>query len=234
MAPEQARGEPDLDERTDLYALGATLYEMLSGRPAVDAESTADKLRHTLDGTVVPLEEYPWVPAPLCAIVQRAMATRREDRYQTVQQLIDDVELFFEGRPVSARAEGWLARLGRHYTSRAPRSMRLRFIDVDTLAASSVLLGVALGAWAAPWLSGWAWLIAVLGALIGIPFYRTWFRRQHPDDPTTAPLEGSTLTQTTEPERPSATATTRRAVPPPDDPHATTLDSARERGPRAR
>jgi eukaryotic-like serine/threonine-protein kinase len=219
MAPEQAAGAAHLDERADVYALGATLYEMLSGQPPIQADSQLEKLRHTVDGTIVPLDEFPWVPTPLCALVSRALATDREDRYPSALALIADVESFLEGRPVGARDDGWLARLSRHYTSRAPRSMRLRFIDIDTLAASSLLIGTAIGVWTAPWLGGLAWLIAALGALVGIPFYRTWFRRPRPDDPMAAPHVPPGLSATTSPERPSATATTRRANPPePADP----------------
>ena len=88
MAPEQASGDPSLaDERADVFALGAILREMLSG-------------------------DQP-VPGPLAAIRDRAMAPRREDRYQSVGELTADVARFLDGAPVAAYRENLLERVAR-------------------------------------------------------------------------------------------------------------------------
>jgi WD40 repeat protein/serine/threonine protein kinase len=105
MSPEQALGKRSLvDRRSDIYALGATLYELLSLEPAIDGherweilakigreEPTALKLRN------------PAVPRDLATIVAKAMAKDVADRYQTAGELAQDLNLFLEGRPINAR-----------------------------------------------------------------------------------------------------------------------------------
>jgi serine/threonine-protein kinase len=81
IAPEQLRGEP-LDCRADLYALGATLYMMLSGRPPFEGPSLTDYFRQHLEQDPPPLEtQAPGVPRGLVAVVEQALAKRPDDRY---------------------------------------------------------------------------------------------------------------------------------------------------------
>jgi serine/threonine protein kinase len=88
MAPEQERGEVDrIDERTDVWALGALLAFLLEG------------------------EEPP--PRPLAAIRRRAMAAEPEERYPKVEELAADLSLYLAGLPVRAHQEGVLERAGR-------------------------------------------------------------------------------------------------------------------------
>ncbi|MCC7534864.1 MAG: protein kinase [Deltaproteobacteria bacterium] len=99
LAPEQARGALDeIDARTDVFALGALLYEILSGRPPYTGPTlpaallAASECRHPRLGSLVRD-----VPAELLAIVERAMAARRDDRYTTATELAHALERFQAG-----------------------------------------------------------------------------------------------------------------------------------------
>ncbi|MBN8611413.1 MAG: protein kinase [Deltaproteobacteria bacterium] len=81
MAPEQVEGR-DVDARTDVYAMGATMYQMLSGAMPYDAKTPAAIVGAILDGPPVPLVlRAPELPTKLLAIVERAMARDPEDRF---------------------------------------------------------------------------------------------------------------------------------------------------------
>jgi serine/threonine protein kinase len=97
MAPEQARGEPDLDARADVYALGGILHFLLTGQAP---EGTGPR------------------PKPLAAVCRKALATDRTGRYATVAELGGDVAHFLAGRRVAAYPENvWETsrRLARKY-----------------------------------------------------------------------------------------------------------------------
>jgi serine/threonine-protein kinase len=83
MAPEQARGADDVDARADVYAVGATMYQALTGKMPFEAASVPALLFAIVEKTPAPLRELrPDVPADFIAVVERAMAKRREDRFQ--------------------------------------------------------------------------------------------------------------------------------------------------------
>jgi serine/threonine-protein kinase len=82
MAPEQARGEPDVDARADVYAVGATLYQALSGRLPHDAPSIPALLFAIVEKMPPPLRELrPDLPAELSNVIERAMAKDRNARF---------------------------------------------------------------------------------------------------------------------------------------------------------
>lgn len=89
VSPEQARGDV-LDERSDVYALGAILFEVLSGEPP---QPGADP-------------RAPGAPPELVAIARRALQARREDRYPTAKAFAADLLAWFEGRRVGAHVYG--------------------------------------------------------------------------------------------------------------------------------
>jgi serine/threonine-protein kinase len=101
MAPEQAQGRvEDIDARTDVFSLGAILYVILTGRPPYVGEDVSRKLKAAQRGVIKPPAEVVpgrTLPARLCDITMRALATLPKDRFQTVQELKAELEGFLRG-----------------------------------------------------------------------------------------------------------------------------------------
>lgn len=105
MSPEQALGKRALiDHRTDIYSLGATLYELLTLRPAFTGQDREEVLRQ------VAFEEPPpprqldrTIPVELETIVLKAMTKEPAGRYAAAQELADDLRCYLEHRPIKAR-----------------------------------------------------------------------------------------------------------------------------------
>jgi predicted Ser/Thr protein kinase len=93
MSPEQARGEVKrLDRRTDVYSLGATLFDLLAGRPPFVAASTADMLLMVMMEEPPALRKLvPTVPESIDTVVNKCLAKEALQRYQTAQELADDL-----------------------------------------------------------------------------------------------------------------------------------------------
>ena len=104
MSPEQALGERDLDGRTDLYALGATLYEMIAGRRPFVADDTGGLLNKILREAPMPLgDRVPDLPPDVSRVVMKALEKRPDDRYANAAALRDDLLALADGRPVTGR-----------------------------------------------------------------------------------------------------------------------------------
>lgn len=103
MSPEQARGEP-LDKRSDVYAIGAVLYHILTGQnPYGDQRSGASVFEHVLTVPPSPIRKLaPDVPQALVSIVERAMARDVNQRYGDANELAADLRRFRQGQLVSA------------------------------------------------------------------------------------------------------------------------------------
>ena len=114
MPPEQAKGDVGrIDRRSDIYALGAILYEILTLQPPVDKQGGhLAILMRVSQGEIVPPEQRApqraragKIPRELAAVAMKALAFKPEDRYQTAESLRSDIERFVEGRSVSAKED---------------------------------------------------------------------------------------------------------------------------------
>jgi tetratricopeptide (TPR) repeat protein/tRNA A-37 threonylcarbamoyl transferase component Bud32 len=133
MPAEQARGE-EVDERADVYALGAMLYHLLAGAPPVTGKTVDDILAKVIAGPVPSLARVAAdLPADLVAIVDKAMAFDARDRYPTAQQLADDLLRFRTGQLVGAH----------RYTTRDRLARFVRRYRVQLTAAAIALVVLA-------------------------------------------------------------------------------------------
>lgn len=138
MAPEQARGEVSrLDRRVDVYALGATLYAVLTGQPPFTGENALEVItRIQSEEPRPPRALEPDIPADLEAIVLQCLEKERSARYGSARALIEDLERFLGGEPV-------LARQGLGYRLR--KKARKHRVALSLGGAALLVVGLALG-----------------------------------------------------------------------------------------
>ena len=87
MAPEQARGEGDIDHRVDQFALASVVYEMLAGQPAFSGDHHVDVMRRVIDANPPPLGEIaPWVPHEIELVLRRALSRDRDQRFPSISR----------------------------------------------------------------------------------------------------------------------------------------------------
>jgi eukaryotic-like serine/threonine-protein kinase len=148
MPPEQAAGQLDqIDERSDVYGLGAILYEILTGKPPFSGSDTDDILRKVREEEPARIKTaFPSVHPALEAICAKAMAKQPEQRYQTAGQLGRDIQRFLADEPISAWREPILLRtrrwLGRHRTVLTAGAAAI-VVAIVSLSVATVKLSAA-------------------------------------------------------------------------------------------
>jgi Tol biopolymer transport system component len=133
MAPEQLEGK-DADARTDIFAFGAVVYEMLTGRKAFEGKSQASLIAAILDHDPPPISSFhPLTPPQLDHVVKRSLAKAPEDRWQTASDLAQELKWAEEKRSDAGAIE-----------SRRPRAIPL---SLAALAAAGVGVVVGVAVW---------------------------------------------------------------------------------------
>ena len=142
MAPEQIQPQrARLSTATDIYGMGAILYELLTGQPPFLADTPRQTLELALNGRVRRPRRYrPGIPKDLEAICLTCLARDPDRRYSSAQALVDDLGRFLDGREVRARALNPLQRLAR-WARREPLVVGALSISLLAMATG---LGVAL------------------------------------------------------------------------------------------
>ncbi|MDO8303999.1 MAG: serine/threonine-protein kinase [Sedimentisphaerales bacterium] len=100
IAPEQIRGEVDIDGRADIYALGATFYHMVTGRVPFEAQNPSDVMRKHLKEALIPPDHINTsLSAGVSEVIEVMMAKNPSDRYARVQELLIDLNAIRSGEP---------------------------------------------------------------------------------------------------------------------------------------
>src|SRR5262249_48860850 len=141
MAPEQAKGQSkQVGPSTDVYALGAILYRLLTGRPPFVGKTAMGIVRQVADEEPVPPRQVlPTVSTDLETICLKCLKKQSGQRYASAAALADDLRRFLAGEPILARPIGWWGRLAK-WAYRRPTAAGL--VAVSGLAVILFLAAV--------------------------------------------------------------------------------------------
>ena len=145
MSPEQVAGNSALvDQRTDVYSLGITIYELITLREAFDGADRQAFLRWISDEEPRPPRQInASIPVDLETIVLKAIAKSPQDRYTTAREFADDLRHFLEGKPVLARRAGLTdrtAKWGKRHKTLVGAALVLLLVVLVGSVASALLI----------------------------------------------------------------------------------------------
>jgi outer membrane protein assembly factor BamB len=145
MSPEQAAGfKKPVDHRTDIYSLGATLYELATGKPVFQAETPHAVITQILNAEPVPPRRLQAnLPRDLETIILKCLAKDAAGRYASAQALADDLRGFLDGRPIKARQARWHEQAWRW----AKKRRRILALTAVTAVVAALLALGGLSAW---------------------------------------------------------------------------------------
>jgi len=172
MAPEQAQDSTKVDGRADIYSLGCTVYDLVTGRPPFVGKTAAEVMgKHQREAVVPPHKIVERVPQQLSAILMKMVAKKPEDRYANAGELITAMEEYlgvdstgpFTPKEEHARVlEGAVAQFNGAWGSRLRSNLLLAIAGLGALA----WVGMILAGW---W--GWASAWVVLGVMTAASYF---------------------------------------------------------------
>ena len=151
MSPEQALAKQVIvDHRTDIYSLGATLYELLTLRPVHDGTTRQEILRQiAFDEPIIPSRVDRRIPLELSTIVVAALAKNPNERYQSAQEMADDLRRFKSDIPIKRRPPNVVQRIGKWARRHRAAVSTVAGIGMILFMATTVSLWFIAQAWAA-------------------------------------------------------------------------------------
>jgi serine/threonine protein kinase len=170
MSPEQVRGAKEVDERSDIYAFGVILYEMLTGQRPFEAETYNQLILKIATEDPAPiLELNPFIDRRLVSVIERAMARDPHQRYPSIEELALALEPFANGvlfRASTARLQVAAANSGEHGSLRSSSMYPISEPPPPPRRSRAfMVLGIALG-----------------GVGAGLGFWALSYQRSHPED----------------------------------------------------
>lgn len=128
MSPEQAKGEP-VDPRSDIFSLGVVIYEMIAGVAPFKGESMSDSFANLLRSEPRPLSDLvPGLPPHLSIIVNKALRKNKDERYQAVKDLLEDLKNIKKGSYLAEEIE--------NSSSSDPGSETTKVLNIDAVTRS--------------------------------------------------------------------------------------------------
>jgi eukaryotic-like serine/threonine-protein kinase len=148
MPPEQARGETEnLDRRTDVYSLGATMYELFCGKPPFDAQNNSEALLKVITEEPIRLRERTSnIPVELETIVSKCLEKEPLRRYESARALAEDLTRYLDGEPIQARPAGFTYRLSKKVRKHKAFAVTIGITTILTLVLGIIAIQTQLKA----------------------------------------------------------------------------------------